>query len=125
MKINSLQELNLAKLNNLDLNKMDLNNLERISKQEENSFQDVLNRVKEEKDTEKLKKACRDIETLFIHQMLKQMKATVPQGGLLPESMATRIYRDMLDTEYSKLIAESPDNLGIAKMLYKELSKTS
>lgn len=120
MKINSLQELNLAKLNNLDLN-----NLERISKQEENSFQDVLNRVKEEKDTEKLEKACRDIETLFIHQMLKQMKATVPQGGLLPESMATRIYRDMLDTEYSKLIAESPDNLGIAKMLYKELSKTS
>lgn len=114
MKINSLQNLNLA----------EVGKTEGTAKQEENSFKDVLEMAKGEKDEEKLKKACRDIEALFIHQMLKQMKATVPQGGLFPESMATKIYRDMLDTEYSKIISESPDNLGIAEMLYKELRRT-
>lgn len=68
-----------------------------------------------------LKKACQEIEAIFIQQMLKQMRATVPKSELIPESSATQLYQDMLDSEYSKLMSESSQSFGIADMLYKQL----
>jgi len=68
-----------------------------------------------------LKKACQEIEAIFIQQMLKQMRATVPKSELIPESSASKLYQDMLDSEYSKLMSESSQSFGIAEMLYKQL----
>ena len=68
-----------------------------------------------------LKKACQEIEAIFIQQMLKQMRATVPKSELIPESSASNLYQDMLDSEYSKLMSESSQSFGIADMLYKQL----
>lgn len=89
--------------------------------QSKGDFQEVLARAQREQDEPKLKQACQDIEAMFIQQMFKQMRATVPKGGLIPESMGTKIYEEMLDAEYSKLMASSPDNFGIAEMLYQQL----
>ena len=89
--------------------------------QNQDNFQEILAKAQQEQDERKLKKACEEIEALFIQQIFKQMRATVPKGGFIPESMGTKIYEEMLDTEYSKLIAASPHNLGLADLLYQQL----
>jgi flagellar protein FlgJ len=63
------------------------------------------------KEDKELKKACQEIEAMFLQELLKEMRATVPQDGLIPDSMSTKIYRDMLDSEISKQMAESPHNM--------------
>jgi len=94
-----------------------------LAAKENNDFQSVLQRVQEEKDDQKLREACQEMEAIFVLQLLRQMRATVPKSGLLEESTASRIYKDMLDEEYSKLIAKSPNSLGIEEMLYRQLKQ--
>jgi len=94
-----------------------------IYTKENNDFQAVLQKVQSEKDDKKLREACQELEAVFVNQLLRQMRATVPRGGILEESTGSQIYREMLDEEYSKLIAKSPGNLGIGEMLYKQLKR--
>lgn len=91
------------------------------TKKQEGDFQKLLKEVEQNQDEEKLKEACQDMEAMFIHEMLKVMRASIPQGGLFPESMADKIYRDMLDEEYSKMMAKSPNSLGIGQILFDQL----
>lgn len=72
----------------------------------------------------KLKEACQDFESLFVKQMLNAMRKTVNKNVLLDGGMAEDVFEDMLYDKYADSIASSA-NLGISKMLYKELSKTS
>jgi len=88
-------------------------------------FQKLVQQAQAERDDRELKKACQEMEAVFIHKMLQQMRATIPEGGLLPDSMATKIYRDMLDEAYSKIIAESRDNMGLGELLYRQLKQDS
>ncbi|MCR4442626.1 MAG: rod-binding protein [Peptococcaceae bacterium] len=94
-----------------------------VREKESGDFQRIIRQVQQEKDDKKLKEACRDIEAVFIHLMLRQMRSAIPQGGLLPESSAAKMYRDMLDESYSSLIAGSRDSLGLADMLYRQLKE--
>lgn len=80
--------------------------------------------AEQQKEAAQLKKACQDLEAFFVQQIFKQMRATIPQSGFLPESMATQMYEEMLDSEYSRVIAESPRGLGLAEMLYEQLKPT-
>lgn len=84
-------------------------------------FESLIQKARHEQDDKKLKEACQEIEAVFINQMLRRMRATVPENGLIPVSSAEKIYREMLDEEYSKVIAKSRNNFGLADMLYKEL----
>jgi flagellar protein FlgJ len=87
-----------------------------------NDFQRILEQAKAgDQDDKKLREACQGIEAMFIHQMFSQMRATVPQGGLIKESNAEKIYRDMLDEKYSEIMAQSTNNLGLADMVYNQL----
>lgn len=98
-----------------------LTKAESAYQQSKDNFQEIFAKAQREQDEGKLKKACQEIETLFIQQMFKQMRATVPKGGLIPESMGAKMYQEMLDAEYSRLMAESPHNLGLADLLYQHL----
>lgn len=89
----------------------------------EKDFQAVLKKVQNEQDDRELMAACQEMEAIFINQLLRQMRATVPKSTLVEESLGSSIYKDMLDTEYSKLISKSPQNFGLAAMLYKQLKR--
>lgn len=88
-----------------------------------NDFQAVLDKVQSEQDDKKLREACQDMEAIFVNQLLKQMRATVPKSSLVDESMGSSIYKEMLDTEYSTMISKSSQNFGLADMLYKQLKR--
>ncbi|MBA1334042.1 MAG: Flagellar protein FlgJ [peptidoglycan hydrolase] [Firmicutes bacterium] len=83
-------------------------------------FSKILDRVKTEKDKEKLKEACRDLEAVFVGMVFERMRSTVWREGLIPESYGEKIFQSMLDEELAKK-ASSGEGLGISRMLYEQL----
>ncbi len=75
-------------------------------------------------DDEKLMEACETFESYFLQVMYKSMRKTVDSSGsFLSKSHAEEIFQDMLDEENSKRAAESGNGIGLAQMLYKQLSR--
>ena len=82
------------------------------------------NSIKQSKESEKRKlmEACHDMEAIFISKMLKEMRKNVGRNEWLHGGFAEEIFEDMLYDEYSKQISKN-SNMGLAKMLYDEMSK--
>jgi len=70
-------------------------------------------------DDAKKWKAAQDFEAIFIHQMLKSMRNTVPKD----EEMSTgrRIFTEMLDEQIANT-ASRTNSFGLAQIIYKELA---
>lgn len=67
-------------------------------------------------DEAKLEKACAEMESFFIHSMLKAMRATVPKSGLLGKSGAEERYTSMLDGQLAVELSSS-GGIGLAREL--------
>lgn len=72
----------------------------------------------------KLEQACRDFESLFVHQMMKQMRRTVPQGALFSGGSAEKMVASMLDGEIAKNVSEQR-GIGLAPALIRQLVELS
>ncbi|NPA49964.1 MAG: hypothetical protein GXO20_08280 [Thermodesulfobacteria bacterium] len=68
-----------------------------------------------------LKKACQEFEALFLYQILKGLRKTVPEGGFWPKSFQRELYEDFFYQEVSREVAARGTGLG--KLLYRELAK--
>ncbi|MEK6531447.1 MAG: peptidoglycan DD-metalloendopeptidase family protein [Deltaproteobacteria bacterium] len=68
-----------------------------------------------------IRRAVKEFESLFISQMLKEMRSTVMQSELMHSSNSEDIYTSMLDTELSKVMANS-GGIGLGDMLLRQLS---
>ena len=73
-------------------------------------------------DSKKLYEACQDLESVFVNTVVKTMRQSIQKSGLMGDSFAEETYQSMLDEEYSKQISQTK-TLGIADMLYKQLSQ--
>ena len=73
-------------------------------------------------DDPKLKKACQDFEAIFLHHMLKTMRSSIPEGGLIEAGAGEKVFRDMLDETWAKQLSER-GGIGIARMLYEDMKK--
>ena len=71
-------------------------------------------------DQKAMQKACEEFESLLVHQMLKQMRQTVPKTGLLDGGNAEQMYRSMLDGELSRQISQRK-GIGLAPMIYRQI----
>jgi peptidoglycan hydrolase FlgJ len=67
-----------------------------------------------------LRQATQEFESLFIAQMMKTMRGTVPQSGLMGSDSGQGIFREMLDQELSRQIAFA-GGFGIGDILYQQL----
>jgi len=66
-------------------------------------------------------KALKEFEQLFLFQMLKEMRRTVPEGGLFETSGVRKAYFDeMLDDYLAGQMAES-GQLGIAREMQEQI----
>jgi peptidoglycan hydrolase FlgJ len=74
------------------------------------------------KETLRLKKACKDFETIFLSYMLKSMRKTVSKTNLLDSGLQGDIYQEMMDDEFCKAAAQT-GSTGIADTVYRQLSK--
>jgi len=70
---------------------------------------------------DELKKAAQDFESLFISYLLKVMRDTIDESGLVEDGgFGKTVYTELFDEELSKSVAQR-GALGIADMLYKRL----
>ena len=69
-----------------------------------------------------LKKATQQFEGYFLHQLLTEMRKTVPQDSLLKDDGdGKQIFQDMMDQTISEKMSSRGD-LGMAKMMYDQLA---
>jgi len=71
-------------------------------------------------DSEALRKTCEEFEAIFVQQMLKEMRGTLPDGGLLPRSMGQDYFQEMMDGEVAKAAAVK-GHFGIGEALFRQL----
>lgn len=90
------------------------------------NFEKVLGKAVDSKDEKQLKKACKDFESYFINYIYKQMQSSVNSinngEGIVKRSQGEDIFTEMLAEEYSKQATEQ-GGIGLADMMYKQLSK--
>ena len=70
----------------------------------------------------KLAVAAVEFERLFAEIMVKEMRKSVGNGGLLEKSTGENIFTEMLDGEYTKLMVKN-GNFGLAKTIIEQLSE--
>jgi len=73
------------------------------------------------KSKEELKKVTQEFESVFLEQLFKTMRKTIPKSGFLGGGQSEEIYTYMLDQELSKKLSQR--GIGIADILYTQLSK--
>lgn len=61
-------------------------------------------------------KAFKDLEGLFMNELMKEMRKSIPDEGIFKKSNATKMYEEMLDEVYSQAMADS-GQFGIAKQI--------
>jgi flagellar protein FlgJ len=71
--------------------------------------------------SQSLRDATQQFETLFISQLMKSMRGTVPQSGLMGSGGGQQLFREMLDQELAGRVAQA-GGIGIGEMLYQQLS---
>ena len=71
------------------------------------------------KELGKLKNACSEFESIFMHQMLKEMRKTVNKTGMIHGGQAEEIFADMLDQERAKTMS-----IGLGDILFMQLSRS-
>ena len=72
------------------------------------------------KDLLSLRKSCREFEAIYIQEMYKAMRKTVPDSGLFEKDMASGLYREMLDMEMAKATAAGKGT-GIGEAMYQQM----
>jgi flagellar protein FlgJ len=68
-----------------------------------------------------LREACVQMESLFIYQLLKEMRATIQKSGFISGGRAEEIYTSMLDAKMAVKISKTR-GMGLAEMLMQQFS---
>lgn len=68
-----------------------------------------------------IKKVCQEFEAIFIRTLVKSMRATVPDSGLIGKDTGHEVFEEMMDGEIANQAARRGD-FGIADILYRQLA---
>lgn len=68
-----------------------------------------------------LEKASQEFESLLLNFMIREMRSTVPESTLFPQSMAEEIFTGMLDEKISGEMAQN-GGIGISRMIFNQLN---
>lgn len=76
--------------------------------------------IQKKNSQEKLKKTCQDFESIFLTFMLKTMRASVSESGLVGKSHESNMLYAMFDEKLSEEMAGS-GGMGLGNMLFEQL----
>ena len=71
----------------------------------------------------KLRKACRDFESIFLFNLFKEMRRTVPKSGFLPASPGKEAFQMMFDQKVAEDLSTRGEGMGLQKLLYEQLRR--
>lgn len=72
-------------------------------------------------EDDRLWKVAEGFEEIFLNMMLKQMRKTTFDSGLLGSGNDAKIYQEMFDSEVSRLVSERRE-FGLGKMVHDFLA---
>ncbi len=70
----------------------------------------------------KLRKAAEGFEAIFLRQLLKTMRSTVPEGNMYGGGSTGEMYADMVESSLAETMSKQ-GRLGIANTLYNRMVK--
>lgn len=70
----------------------------------------------------RLRKAAQDLEGVFVAELFKAMRATVPQDGIMGEAPGQDLFQSMMDDRVADLYAGRSKS-GLGEALYRQLSR--
>ena len=70
----------------------------------------------------KIEKTAQDFEAIFLNMMLKEMRKTVGEGGLLDGDAGSKIFREMMDTALAEAMAKS-NTFGLGKIVAEHMKE--
>lgn len=73
-------------------------------------------------DEDRLKQACREMESVFLHQMIKAMRQTIPNSGLLGGGPGHELYQSLFDMEMSRALARK-EGIGLGKVMVENFTR--
>lgn len=85
-------------------------------------FKEKFESAAKQKDDEGLREAAREFESYFIGVILKQMRKTVVEGGLIKKSESRKHFESMLDDEYAKMLAKD-EGIGLGTAIYDAMKQ--
>ena len=97
---------------------MDISHVKNSYKQSE--VDNLLSKSQERE--QEIKEVSNEFASIFMELVVEAMRESIPENGLINGGNAEKIYRSMLDTEYSKMMVEGPGK-DLAKSLYNDLMK--
>lgn len=74
-------------------------------------------------DDAKLKKACQEMESVFLNMLLKTMRDTVHKTEIGGNTQHTETMQSLMDMEMTRNMAAA-GGTGIAAMMYRNLTQT-
>ena len=72
------------------------------------------------RDPQKLKELAQQFEAIYLQQIFKEMRNTVPNDGLIERSNADDVYTQLQDAEAAQKMAEQ-GGIGLADLMLKQL----
>lgn len=109
-------KLNFPLDNNYYRELMNNNNLEKLK--------DTYSADKQEDvEDKKLRSLANEFASIFMNQMFKAMRATIPEGGLIDGGFAEDVFTDMLDSEISKQGVGQDAFNSLGALLYQLLKR--
>jgi len=88
-----------------------------------NNFKSVKPSAADQADP-KLQDACREMESLFLSYLLKEMRATINKSGFISGGKAEEIFTSLLDVELSKKMSAA-GGIGLSAILLQQLGAKS
>lgn len=70
----------------------------------------------------KLDKACRDLEAMFMGELLKAMRNTIPENGLLPKMPGSDVYQSIIDQQLAGYLSQGR-GMGLGQAVFNQMVK--
>ncbi|MFZ3045096.1 MAG: rod-binding protein, partial [Desulfatirhabdiaceae bacterium] len=80
---------------------------------------------KSESSARRIKTVCKEMESLFVQQLLKEMRSTVQKSGLCGGGKAEEMFTSLMDSELARELSEKGGGIGLASMLETQLIRQS
>ena len=98
--------------------------LQAMALQNSGSLKKSADGLKASGDEAKVRQFSKDFESLFVQRLLKEMRKSMPKGGLFEKSLSMEWFEDMFYESISKEVAKGK-GIGMATVIYEQLTRTA
>jgi flagellar protein FlgJ len=95
-----------------------------ITEQDKQFLQESKRNTGTSDENARLKKACLELESIFIHHLLKEMRATIPKSELTGGESIKEMYNHMTDSQLARKLAND-GGIGLSELLIRQLKQTA